>query len=155
LRDKVQEVGDAKLKFANDAHLIEKAASGQSLISDLRKARKKIRCRVIGVKPTAGDSRMDAKVLRAYLFQPYFRDGYVYAPNRQWAHDTITWIAAFPGGEPPSADLADTVSMAGQHLIKGWWIHHPDDDDLDPIDNDLSDEQAEDIMQSSRMVGYG
>jgi phage terminase large subunit-like protein len=126
LKTKVAKIGTEKLTHPSDAHLIEKAASGQSLLQDLR--RNPRQCRVIGVMPTDGDGKMDAKVLRAYLFQPYLKDGYVWAPNKQWARDTIEWLAAFPGGDPPSADLADTMSMAGQHLTRGWWIHHPDDD---------------------------
>jgi predicted phage terminase large subunit-like protein len=154
LKAKVEEIGNKKLINPSDAHLIEKAASGHSVIQDLRKSRK-IRCRVVGVKPTAGDARMDAKVLRAYLFQPYLKDGYVWAPNKPWAHDTITWIAAFPGGEPPSADLADTMSMAGQHLTKGWWIHHPDDDMMPETSPALDTDDIPDTLDAIRSRGNG
>lgn len=161
LKAKVAEIGEKKLKNPSDAHIIECAASGRSVIQDLRRSRKNSRCRIIGVDPTPGDAAMDAKVLRAYLFQPYLKDGYVWAPNKPWARETIDWLAAFPGGDPPSADLADTMSMAGQHLVKGWWIHHPDDDiapvapDLSDDDEDEDDTEHERLTARTRGRGYG
>lgn len=160
LRDKVGEIGEKKLTHPNDAHLIENASSGRQLIQDLRRARKKVRCRIIGVRPTDGDAMHDAKVLRAYLFQTYLKDGYVWMPDKSWARETRDWISAFPGGDPPSADLADTMSMAGQHLTQGWWIHHPDDDMEPPViavDPDDDDEPGDGLSAQlpTRRRAYG
>ena len=111
--------------------------------------------RVIGVRPTEGDGKLDAKVLRAHLASPYLKRGYVYAPNRQWAKDTITWLAGFPGGDPPSADLADCLSMGITHLAEGWWITHPDDDIAPPVDVNPDDwDDDDDEPMRSRSV-YG
>jgi phage terminase large subunit-like protein len=159
LRAKVYEIGKTKLTQPSDAHLIEQAASGRSVIQDLRRSRK-TNCRVIGVKPTSGDGRLDAKVLRAYLSQPVLKDGLVWAPDRKWVQPAIDWLASFPGGTPPSADLADCLSMAIQHLAQGWWIHHPDDDIPAPEksddDEDLDDDDlgwAERLPQRGRAYG--
>lgn len=131
LLERVKKIGATKLTRPSDAHIIEAAASGRSVIQVLRRNPSN---RVIGVKPTAGDSMTDAKVLRAYQSQPYLKSGMVWAPDREWVQTVIQWLAGFPGGRPPSADLADCMSMAVQHLSQGYWIHHPDDE-LQPIDN--------------------
>jgi phage terminase large subunit-like protein len=151
LRDKVAEIGKKRLTHETDAHLIEDAASGKSLIQDLRRAAGKVRNRVLSVKPTPGDGRHDAKTLRAYLGQPLLKDGFVWAPNRPWARETISWLAAFPGGDPPSADLADTMSMALQHLSRGWWIHHPDDEIEEPPPTVDYDDDPEDELRRGRV----
>ena len=154
LKAKVFEIGAKKLKNPSDAHLIEKAASGIDLLADLR--RNPRQCRIIGVKPSRGDGVMDAKVMRAYLFQPYLKDGYVWAPNKPWAKQTIDWAASFPGGDPPSADLADTISMAGQHLVQGWWLHHEDDELEETIPlRDPDDLDDNDMPEISTGGGYG
>jgi phage terminase large subunit-like protein len=149
LLKKVQDIGKAKLTHPSDAHLIERAASGRSVIQTLRR---NPRNRVIGVTPTEGDGKTDAKVLRAYLSQPYLKLGYVHAPNKQWARDAIGWLAGFPGGDPPSADLADCMSMAVQHLVRGWWIHHPDDD-IEELPKVPSDDDDLPGLTSERVYG--
>ena len=109
-------------------HLIERKASGQSLIQDLRKTR---RLRVIGYDPKPdGD-----KVARAYLASPALKAGLVYIPERKWADELVDMVAAFPLGPPLTKDLTDTVTQAIQFLNRRWYLNHPDDDielDLEP-----------------------
>ena len=63
-----------------------------------------------------------------------FQSGIVYIPNKKWATNTeknglIDFVAAFPNGAPPSADLCDTVTQACIYLRSGLWVTHPDDDE--------------------------
>ena len=125
LKEKALQVQAEKLAHAGDAHLIERKASGISLIQTLRR---NPRLTIRGYDPKHdGD-----KVARAYLQQPALKSGLVWVPNRPWAHDAVTMIAQFPAGGPPTADLTDTVTQALQYLQRGWWIHHPDDDRDEP-----------------------
>lgn len=123
LREKAQE---DTLTFRPDAHLIEKKASGISLIQDLRRAgrgNKRIRLR------TYAPDR--DKVARAHAVTSPLSAGVVWAPPRSWAEKVIDACGVFPNGAPPSADITDTVTQAILYLKNGWWIEHPDDVDDD------------------------
>lgn len=118
-----------------DSHLIEKKASGQSLIQDLRRAN-------VNVRTYQPDRD---KISRAYAVQAMLQSGQVYAPLRQWADDVIEHIAKFPSGAPPSSDLTDTFTQALLYLRNGWWVTHPDDDEPlpdngEPLIDDEDDE---------------
>lgn len=104
-------------EFHPDRHLIEKKASGQALLPDLRRAG-------IAVYPYQPDRD---KVARAYAIQSPLKGGLIYAPNREWAMRVIDYCAAFPVGAPPSADYTDTVTQAVLYLTNRWWVTHPDD----------------------------
>lgn len=119
LRIKAQEDSES---FAPDAHLIEKKASGISLVQDLRRAgkgRKRIRLRTY--QPDRD------KVARAHTASSALSAGLVFAPNRKWADRVIDACAEFPNGAPPSADYTDTFTQAVLYLTRGWWVKHPDD----------------------------
>jgi len=114
------------LDFAPDAHLIEKKASGISLLQDLRRAgRGNRRVRLRTYLPDRD------KVARAHAATAALSAGLVWAPNRQWAEEVIDACGVFPNGAPPSADLTDTVTQAVLYLRRGWWVDHPDDGDED------------------------
>jgi predicted phage terminase large subunit-like protein len=119
LREKAQ---SDTLEYNPDAHLIEKKASGLSLIQDLRRAgkgRKRVRLRTY--LPDRD------KVARAHATTSLFSAGMIWAPNRSWADKTIDACGVFPNGAPPSADITDTVTQAILYLKNGWWVEHPDD----------------------------
>lgn len=119
LRQKAQ---DDTVEYAPDAHLIEKKASGQSLIQDLRRAGKgHKRVRIRTYTPDRD------KVARAHAATSVFSAGLVWAPNRVWADKTKDACGVFPNGAPPSGDITDTVTQAIIYLKNGWWIEHPDD----------------------------
>lgn len=149
LRRRVAVVTKRKLTKETDAHLIENAASGRSLIQTLRKNPTN---RIIGITPTPGDGKHEAKVLRAYLSQTPLRNGSLWIPQRDWAEETVNLIGGFPGGMPPSADLADCLSMAIQYLVNGWWIHHPDDDLA--LQQQRQEEELEEIIEGGE-IGRG
>ncbi len=150
-----------RLVHPGDAHLIERKASGISLIQHMRKD-KRLVVRGYDPKPD-GD-----KVSRAYLAQRLLKRGLVWVPSKvvdgkvvpmAWAQNLIDLVAAFPTGEPPCADLTDTVTQALLYLERRHWVHHPDDDweedragkkggrDEDDLD--------EDETPKTKRVGYG
>ena len=83
-----------------DCVLIEKKASGQSLIQDLRKD---------GV-PVATYQPDRDKVARAYAVQAMLECGQIYYPARRWADDVIDECAQFPNGA--YSDWVDTCTQA-------------------------------------------
>lgn len=104
-----------------DRHLIEKKASGISLVQSLRR-------RKISVYPYSPDRD---KIARAYATQSMLKSGQVWYPEgRKWASRVVDQVATFPTGAPPSADYTDTCTQAWLYLRNHWWISgHPDDDE--------------------------
>ena len=54
------------------------------------------------------------KVARALSVQPMFSQGYIYAPNRDWADLVISEMATFPLGRYD--DLTDSATQALKYL---------------------------------------
>jgi len=109
---------DLDKELQPDCHLIEKKASGQSLIQDLR--------RIPSVRVRTYNPDKD-KITRAYSVQAMLEAGQVWAPDRRWAEQLIESVAQFPSGAPPSSDYTDTVTQALLYLRNSWWVEHPDD----------------------------
>ena len=118
LREKAQQV---EKDIKPDCHLIEKKASGQSLVQDLRRG---------GVHVRTYQPDRD-KVSRAYAVSAMIQSGQVFIPNRKWSHAVVDYCAVFPNGASPSSDYVDTVTQALLYLRNGWWVQHPDDDEFD------------------------
>jgi len=110
---------ESYLEWQPDAVLIEKKASGQSLIQDLRMAN--IPC--IEYSPDRD------KVARAHSSSALLESGMVWHPNRRWADTLIEKCAIFPAGD--GADLVDTCTQAWIRLRNMWLLPHPEDDDGD------------------------
>lgn len=127
-------------EYEPDAHLIEKKATGITLIQDMRRA---LPSKIRSYSPGKGED----KVSRAHSVSPMFESGLVYIPNKKWASNhektgLIDYVAAFPNGSPPSADLTDTVTQAAIYLRNGYWVSHPDDDDFDTEESKVKREAA-------------
>ncbi len=112
--------------YQPDCVLIEKKASGQSLIQDLRAS---------GLPISAYQPDRD-KVARAYAVQAMLESGQIYRPSRRWADAVVDECAQFPNGE--SNDWVDTCTQAWLKLRNaGLLIASPpparfdDDDDED------------------------
>lgn len=134
---------ECQKKDKPDAQLIEKKASGQSLIQDLRRTKARVRT----YQPDRD------KISRAYAVQAMLQSGQAYIPNKKWAFDLIKLLAKFPSGAPPCSDYTDTVTQALLYLRNGLWVEHPDDED-EVIDiSSPSDEEQED-MQEERVTYY-
>jgi len=117
LRKLAQEAYD---DWEPDAVLIEKKASGASLLHDLRQA---------GVPVLAYSPDRD-KVARAHASSALLEDGRIYYPKRKWAEDLISICASFPAAK--NDDVVDTCTQAWLRLRKGWFLGHsadPDEDD--------------------------
>lgn len=112
LRKKAQKLEE---ELKPDCHLIEKKASGQSLIQDLKQA---------GIFVKAYNPDKD-KVTRAYTIQAMLESGQIYIPDRKWAHNFTHLLSTFPTGIPVSEDLTDTFTQAALYLKNSWHIVHP------------------------------
>jgi len=155
LRTKIKEMNK---KFNPDAILIEKKATGISLLQDLRKA--------VPGKLRSYIPRED-KISRAHSVSPMLQSGQVYAPNKNWAvgdeskkiTGLIEYAGSFPNGAPPSADLTDTITQALIYLRAGNWAgDHDDDKDIiltkkDHLETEEFLEDAQDARTEIRIYG--
>lgn len=99
-----------------DAVLVEKKASGQSLIQDLR---------LSGIPVFEFQPDRD-KVSRAHAIASLFHVGKIYAPrDKKWAQEVINECRQFPNGA--NDDYVDTVTQAILWLRNGGWVHNPED----------------------------
>tara|TARA_R110002051_G_scaffold251_5_gene1031 strand:- start:763 stop:2346 length:1584 start_codon:yes stop_codon:yes gene_type:complete len=124
-----------------DAVLIEKKASGQSLLQDLRQA---------GIPAISYSPERD-KISRAHSASAMLEAGLVWAPERNWAQQVINMCAIFPAGD--GADIVDTCTQALIRLRAMWYADHPEDDTYDPEENredreDPFDDNVVDIQRA-------
>ena len=92
-------------RFMPDKVMVEKKASGHSLIQELRKS---------SVPVSAYDPKGKSKTERASSASIAFEQGCVWYMDRTWAQDVITECSRFPSGAHD--DWVDTVSMAINYL---------------------------------------
>lgn len=107
-------------EYTPDRVIIEKKASGHSLIQELRKK---------GV-PVKGIPTKDSKLARAHASSIVLEQGCVYYMDRGWAEEVIQQCAEFPNAKHD--DLVDTCTMAWNFLRKMFWLQladEPDEDD--------------------------
>jgi len=109
---------EAYYDYEPDAVMIEKKASGQSLLQDLRMAG-------IPVLEYMPDRDKEA---RAHASSALLEDGRIYFPaDKKWSKNLIDICATFPAGE--NDDIVDTCTQAWLRLRKGWFITHTSDYD--------------------------
>lgn len=108
-----------------DLILVEKKASGISLIQELKRA--KIPVRAWKVK---GD-----KVARAHVGSLFLKEGSVYYMPRKWVEEVIKQCEMFPAGEHD--DIVDTCTQAWTYLRNTYklQISEEDDEDAQPSDS--------------------
>ena len=105
-------------KHRPDVCIIEKKASGQSLIQDMRRSG-------LPVKDYTPDRD---KVARAYAASPIMEAGRVWIPkNKKWADELIEELTRFP--HAAHDDQVDALVMAIHYLKESWHVTHPDDPD--------------------------
>ena len=117
LRDEAYE---SYLEYQPDRVLIEKKASGHSLIQELRRK---------GV-PISPMKARDSKLARAHAASIVLEQGCVYYMDRQWAEEVMQECAEFPNAKHD--DIVDTCTHAWIWLRKGFHLQladEPDEDD--------------------------
>ena len=106
---------EAYVKGRPDTVLIEKKASGQSLIQDLRQ----MGLPIIEYLPERD------KVSRAHSGSALLEMGLIWRPDRRWAEDVVSLCSAFPAGD--GADVVDTCTQAWIRLRNMWFLVREDD----------------------------
>jgi len=103
-----------------DVCMVEKKASGQSLIQDMRRA---------GLPVIEYNPDRD-KVSRVYAASPIMEAGRLWIPkNKKWADDLIEELIRFPNAAHD--DQVDALTMAIHYMKESWHLSHPDDPEYD------------------------
>jgi predicted phage terminase large subunit-like protein len=108
-----QNAQDAYEDHQPDMVIIEKKASGQSLIQDLRRA---------GLPVLEYTPDRD-KVARAYAASPLLEAGRVWLPNKIWAQTLFDEAISFPNAAHD--DQVDAMVMAVHYMKDSWHLQHP------------------------------
>ena len=117
LRMKAQELYDY---HKPDVCIIEKKASGQSLIQDLRRAG----LPVLDYIPDRD------KTARVYAATPMMEAGRVWLPKgHEWSDDLYSEAITFPNARYD--DQVDAMTMAIHYMKESWNLTHPDDPDYE------------------------
>ena len=111
-------------EYRPDVCIIEKKASGQSLIQDLRRS---------GL-PVMDYTPDRDKVSRVYAASPMLEAGRVWLPsNKRWADDLMEELITFPHGRHD--DQVDALVMAVHYMRESWRLGHPDDPNWEDDEN--------------------
>ena len=98
-----------------DVCMIEKKASGQSLIQDMRR----------GGLPVMEYLPDRDKVARVYAASPIMEAGRLWIPKgKKWSDDLVEELIRFPNAAHD--DQVDALTMAVHYMKESWHITHPD-----------------------------
>ena len=123
---------DLYREFRPDVCIIERKASGQSLIQDMRRAG----LPVLDYLPDKD------KVARVYASTPMMESGRVWLPkNKVWADDLFSECMSFPNGSHD--DQVDCMTMAVHYMKDSWNLIHPEDPSWE-----------DDVSNKSKRVAY-
>jgi len=106
---------DMYKEYNPDVCVIEKKASGQSLIQDMRRTR----IPVLEYMPDRD------KVSRVYAASPFMEAGKVWIPNTEWAEALYDEAIQFPNAAHD--DMVDCMTMAIIYMRDSWNLIHPED----------------------------
>lgn len=106
---------DMYKEYNPDVCVIEKKASGQSLIQDMRRTR----IPVLEYMPDRD------KVSRVYAASPFMEAGKVWIPNTEWAEALYNEAIQFPNAAHD--DMVDCMTMAIIYMRDSWNLIHPED----------------------------
>ena len=116
-------VKDGFAEYKPDRLLIEKKASGHSLIQEMRRAG-------LPVKPVKADK---SKMSRTHAAEPAFEQGCVWRMPFDWAKAIVKECAQFPNGE--NDDWHDTVMQAINYLRRTYHLQLPEEPVIDDEDD--------------------
>ena len=103
-------------KYKPDICVIEKKASGQSLIQDMRR----------GGLPVLEYTPDKDKISRVYAATPMLEAGRVWLPEgKRWVEELFDEAVSFPYA--PHDDQVDCMTMAIHYVKESWRILHPAD----------------------------
>jgi phage terminase large subunit-like protein len=115
--------------FAPDWILIEKKASGHSLIQELR--RKNLPVKAVGLSGSGGRRRQGDLIARAHESSLMLERGCIWYCPRTWAYKVIDHCAKFPNGDHD--DITSTVTIALQYMRRFYDLTLPDDEPEEEI----------------------
>ena len=120
-----EEVIQANTDFAPEAILIEKKASGHSLIQELR--RKHLPVKAVSLSGSAGRKGVSGDlVARAHEASLMLEKGCIWYPPRQFAYTVIEEASKFPNGEHD--DFVATLVIAWMYMRRYLDLELPDDE---------------------------
>jgi phage terminase large subunit-like protein len=103
----------SNIDFAPDVILIEKKASGHSLLQELRK--KKLPVKAVGLAGSNGRNRGQGDLIaRAHEASLMLEKGAIWYCPRSWAFKVIDQASKFPNGDHD--DIVSTLTLAWQYL---------------------------------------
>jgi predicted phage terminase large subunit-like protein len=124
------EVLDSYDAFQPEWVLIEKKASGHSLLQELRK--KGIPCKAVRLDGSSGRGRGSGDLIaRAHESSLMLEKGCIYYVPRNWAFTVIEQCAKFPAGDHD--DLVSTCTMAWQYMRRYYDLTLSDDEEQDEV----------------------
>jgi phage terminase large subunit-like protein len=129
-----QEAIDSNKEFEPDHILIEKKASGHSLVQELR--RKRLPVKAVGLTGSGGRSKRQGNLIaRAHEASLMLEKGCIWYCPRAWAFYVIEHCAKFPNGDHD--DITATVAIALQYMRRYYDLTLPDDEseeEINPFD---------------------
>jgi predicted phage terminase large subunit-like protein len=108
--------------YKPDGIIIEKKASGQSLIQEMRR-------RGLPIIEFSPDTD---KLTRVYACTPLFENGRIWFPDEDWALDVISDLIKFPN--VVKKDIVDTCSQAILWMRDTWHVNSTEDEPEDEDD---------------------
>lgn len=127
LRDEVIRAHNEPAYGGSDVILIEKKASGHSILQEMRRKNLPVK----GVKIPGGKASKSL-VARTHMASLMLEKGCIYYVPRNWAFDVINECAAFPQGEHD--DQVSSCTMAWQYMRRYYDLTLPDDEKDEEID---------------------
>ena len=107
-------------EYRPDICIVEKKASGQSLIQDMRR----------GGLPVQDYIPDKDKVSRVHAASPMIEAGRVWLPkHKKWSDDLFTELLQFPNAAHD--DQVDAMTMAIHYMKESRHLTHPEDPDWD------------------------
>lgn len=108
---------EANTEYKPDKILIEKKASGHSLVQELRRA---------GL-PIIAVQEKGSKMTRAHVASLVLEKGLVFYMPRNWAQEVIDECAAYPNG--PFDDCVDSCGQAWLYFRRKFYLQMEEEDD--------------------------